>query len=460
MSDEAPGPAQGEESAPQAGSLRARLAASLATEGDARTPPQPSPPAVGPFDRDFWRSPLRGRWLTSFLGSMLLPLVVISGLTGFLSQAAYDPDLGSNAVTDGFDKGFYFFDWPTHPVWLYSLTQSLHVICGLAAIPILFAKLWSVIPKLFERPPVRSTAIALERLSIATLVGSSLFLFATGTMNILYWRVFPFPFVQAHYYAAIVFVAALTLHVAVRLPIVAASFRREGVFRPLGEGIALMRVVDPAEDPLAPTLPSQPTISRRGLIGAVAGAAAGITLLQLPTNLLSPVRQLAILSPRGQSYGDGPTDFQINKTAKAATIDPAKTGPSWRLTLAGGGGEIELSRPELLAMELHAEHLPIACVEGWTTWEDWTGVRLADLAAQAGAGEGVGVFVESLQPAGAFAQTTLNPGQVADERSLLALKVNGADLSLDHGYPARIIVPALPGVHNTKWVRKLTFEEV
>ena len=27
--------------------------------------------------------------------------------------------------------------------------------------------------------------------------------------------------------------------------------------------------------------------------------------------------------------------------------------------------------------------------------------------------------------------------------------VNGEDLSLDHGFPARIIVPALPG-HNTK----------
>ena len=44
-----------------------------------------------------------------------------------------------------------------------------------------------------------------------------------------------------------------------------------------------------------------------------------------------------------------------------------------------------------------------------------------------------------------------------DERSLLALRVNGADLSLDHGYPARIIVPALPGVHNTKWVGELAF---
>ncbi len=83
---------------------------------------------------------------------------------------------------------------------------------------------------------------------------------------------------------------------------------------------------------------------------------------------------------------------------------------------------------------------------------------LRELAALAGF-ERATVFVESLQEAGAFAQTTLNDGQVDDERSLLALKVNGVDLSPDHGYPARVIVPALPGVHNTKWVKRMTFTE-
>ena len=40
---------------------------------------------------------------------------------------------------------------------------------------------------------------------------------------------------------------------------------------------------------------------------------------------------------------------------------------------------------------------------------------------------------------------------------MLALHVNGADLTPDHGYPARVIVQAGPGVHNTKWVRRITF---
>lgn len=424
---------------------------------EARQPPAPVPPKAGPFDRDFWRSPLRGQWLTSFLGSALLPLLIITGITGFLSHAAYDPDLGSNDITGGFDKGFYFFDWPTSPVWLYSVTQGLHVLSGLAAIPILIAKLWSVIPKLFERPPARSLAQGLERLSIATLVASSIFLFATGTLNITYWLPFPFPFTPAHYYSAIIFVAALTLHVALKLPKVAAALHRDGAFRPLGEGIEMMRVADATEDPLAPTNPAEATISRRGLIAAVGAGSLGLAALNIGTNLLPALRETSLLSPRGQSYGDGPNDFQVNKTAETAGITNEMAGSNWKLELGGGQSPILLSRDDLLAMEQRTERLPIACVEGWTEYRDWTGVQLRELARMAGF-EDATVFVESLQEFGAFNQTTLNSGQVGDERSLLALKVNGAELSLDHGLPARVIVPALPGVHNTKWVQKMTFQ--
>ncbi|EUA43129.1 oxidoreductase molybdopterin binding domain protein [Mycobacterium xenopi 3993] len=64
----------------------------------------------------------------------------------------------------------------------------------------------------------------------------------------------------------------------------------------------------------------------------------------------------------------------------------------------------------------------------------------------------------SLERGGAFARANLQANQIRDPDSLLALRVNGADLSLDHGYPARVIVPALPGVHNTKWVSSIRFE--
>jgi DMSO/TMAO reductase YedYZ molybdopterin-dependent catalytic subunit len=435
-----------------------RIGSAVEESEEARRPPAPSPPNVGPFRRDFWTSPLRGRWLTSFLGSSMLPLLVIAALTGFLSHAAYNPGLGANDVTGGFERELYFFSWPTDPPWLYSLTQSLHVISGFAAIPLLLAKLWSVIPRLFERPAARSLAHSLERLSLLLLVGSALFLFVSGVINVEYWLPFGFSFTPAHYYAALIFVGALGLHLILKLPIVASTFSREGAFRPLGEGIQRMRAADPSVDTLASPSPAPPTISRRGFLGVVGLGSLGLAVMTAGQNLFGFAREIAVLSPRGRTGGPGGADdFQVNKTAEVAGVTMEQGGADYRLELIGGPSDVLLSRADLEAMPQYTERLPIACVEGWTTWQTWTGVRLADLKAKAGYEGDANVLVESLQEAGAFRQATLSAGQIEDDRSLLALQVNGADLSLDHGYPARVIVPALPGVHNTKWVKRMTF---
>jgi DMSO/TMAO reductase YedYZ molybdopterin-dependent catalytic subunit len=417
----------------------------------------PAPP--GPFRPAFWRSPLRGPWLTSVLGLAVLAGTLVVAATGFLSHAAYDPDLGRNAIVDrGHDLQPLVFDWPTSPTWLYAVSQGLHVTVGLATVPFLLAKLWSVIPRFFAWPPVRSPAMALERLSLLALVGGAAFQFATGILNIQLFYPWHFNFVVAHYYGAWVFTTALLVHVGVKLPVLARAFRDRGVVRPLRHGLAQTtpEPVDP--DGVAPVSPAAPTLSRRGFLAVVTGASAVLAATVAGQSIGGPVRRLALLAPRGRVWGSAPNDFPVNKTAAIARVGLELTGPTWRLQLAGPSPS-RLSRDELLAMPLHTEELPIACVEGWSTTQRWTGVRLRDLAARAGFRGPVQCHVESLQPQGAFRQTTLSAGQVGDSRSLLALRVNGADLSPDHGYPARIIVPALPGVHCTKWVAALTFRE-
>jgi len=416
-------------------------------------------PEVGPFRRSFWKSPLRGPWLASFLSSALLPLIVICSLTGFLSHAAYNPDLGQNAL---FDEGvdLYFFDWPTGPTWLYALTQGLHIITGLAAIPILLAKLWAVIPQLFERPTARSIAHGLERIGLALLVGGSLFVFATGVLNIQIYYPFGFSFVPAHYYASFIFLAALAFHIVTKLGVMRAAFRERGVLRPLREDLAHTAPEPGLEGrhTSAPVAAAPPTMTRRLLLGTVGVGSAALAAMGTGQVVGGPLRKLALLSPRGESFGDGPNDFQVNKTAESAGISMDKVGADWRLTLEVGDESVELTRDDLLGMEQVTADLPIACVEGWSTTQSWTGVRLSELARMAGAADGAEMQAISIQPGGPLRQATLTGGQAAAEESLLALKVNGADLSIDHGFPARIIVPALPGVHNTKWVEKLAWE--
>jgi DMSO/TMAO reductase YedYZ molybdopterin-dependent catalytic subunit len=409
--------------------------------------------------RERWRSPLRGPWLTAVLGLVLLVGVVVVFVTGLLSYAAYNPNLGANDKTS--DKGllgFYLFSWPTRPLWLYRLVQGTHVVLGLMLVPVLLAKLWSVIPKLFDWPPVRSPAQLLERLSLFLLVGGAVFEFATGIVNIQYWYVFPAGFYDAHLYGAWVFMAAFAVHVTLKFGRMTSALRSRRLRDELRTDIAHTRPEAPDPDGLVSPDPAPPTMSRRGALALVGAGSLLIGVLSAGQNLGGWTRRVALLSPRGQALGSGPNGFQVNKTAAYRRITAVQAGPSWRLDLVGPTPQ-RLSRDELLDLDQHTAELAINCVEGWSTGtQTWTGVRLRDLAVLAGAANADGVLVESLQRGGAFRSVTLRRNQIADGDALLALRVNGVDLSLDHGFPARVVVPAAPGVHNTKWVARLTFE--
>lgn len=408
----------------------------------------------GPFSPGFWRSPLRGTWFTSVLGVVLLAGITILFVTGLVSYAAYNPDLSPvNDRTPGKGiLGFYLFSWPTDPPWLYRLTQGVHVTLGLGLVPVLLAKLWSVVPKLFTLPPARSVTHALERISLILLVGGALFEFVTGILNIQLDYVFPGSFYPLHFYGAWVFFGAFLAHVVLKAP---AAFRNLRRMRS-GED-------EEPDEELTAARPAPPTVSRRGALGLVGGGSLLLVATSAGRSFDGPLRQTAVLTPHGgPEPGSGPGAFQVNKTAEYAGIRPDDTTEeTWRLTVTGRTGTVRLSRADLLAMDQHDADLPIACVEGWSTSDQaWRGVRLRDLAALAGHDEPADVFVESLQLRGTWRHAALSAGQVADGRSLLALSVNGADLTPDHGHPARVIVPAAPGVLNTKWVTRLTFGEL
>ena len=410
---------------------------------DPRDPRLPTSPG-------FWRSPLRGPWFTSVLGLVLLAGITVLFVTGLLSYAAYNPDLSpvNDKTPDKGILGFYLFAWPTDPHWLYRLNQGVHVTLGITLIPVLLAKLWSVVPRLFALPPARSLAHALERISLLLLVGGGLFEFVTGVLNVQLDYVFPGSFYPLHFYGAWVFLAAFVAHVLLKAPTALRNLRQ----------------LREERDDLVSPRPAEPTVSRRGALWFVGGGSLLLFATTVGQNFGGPLRRTALLAPHGGAEpGSGPNGFQINKTAAYAGIDTAETaGDAWRLVVTGRTGTVRLSRARLAGLPLHSSALPIACVEGWSTDDQWwRGVRLRDLAALVGyEDDPPDVFVESLQRHGAFRKAALRANQVADPRSLLALYVNGERLSPDHGYPARIIVPAAPGVLNTKWVARMTFGDL
>ncbi|MGE5225379.1 MAG: molybdopterin-dependent oxidoreductase [Planctomycetaceae bacterium] len=379
---------------------------------------RPILPRVGPFRDDTFHSDLQDVRSSARLGIALAVTFGVCFATGLLSHAIQHPPS--------------WLHWPPSPTWGYRVTQGIHVTTGIASIPLLLAKLWSVYPRFWTWPPIAGAAHAIERLSLLPLVGGSLFLLLSGVASISRWLPFDFAFPPAHFAAAWITIGALVVHVGAKA----------GATRLALRGAPADRVA--AGDGL----------SRRGFLAA-AGAAAGTLILTTVGQTFRPLAPLAVLAPRDPRVG--PQGLPVNKTASSARVLDAIHDPAYRLVVEGRvATPLSLSLDELKGMTRRVSALPIACVDGWSAVGIWEGVPLRDLLARAGAPAGVPIRIESLQQQRApYSSSQVDPVQASDPDVLLADSLNGAPLDDDHGYPVRLIGPNRPGVQQTKWVAKV-----
>lgn len=351
-----------------------------------------------------------------------------AGHLGIWLAVTFGVCLITGLISHGIQHPPGWFDWPSRPVNLYRITQGTHVLSGIAAIPLLAAKLWSVAPKLFERPVVRSPAHLLERVSLLVLVSSATFELLTGLFNIAQNYPWNFAFPDLHFALGWIAVGSLLLHAAVKIP----------VFRS-----ALGEPHEPAE--------RGGLVSRRGFLGLTALSVG--TAVTVTAGMTVPwLRDLAVLSTRSPN---GPQGLPVNRTATAAGILDISRDPGWRLEVSGPRGTRAFSRPELAALPQTTAELPIACVEGWSQQATWSGVPLADLLRAVGAPADAEVRVSSLEEGSPYSSTVLPAAHARDPLTLLALGLGGEPLHPDHGYPCRLIAPNRPGVLQTKWVRRV-----
>ncbi|WP_329462121.1 molybdopterin-dependent oxidoreductase [Streptomyces sp. NBC_01431] len=319
---------------------------------------------------------------------------------------------------------------PSRPVWGYRFTQGLHVAAGIAAVPLLLAKLWAVYPKLFEWPPLRSVRHALERLSVAVLVAGAVFELLTGLLNTVQWYPWPFSFVPVHFAVAWLLAGALLLHIVVKYPQIKGHWTRKS--------------------PGTVALPAVDGPDRRSFLTGVAAATGAVTLTTVGQSF-TPLKAFDVLAPRHPDHG--PMGLPVNRTAAAAGVAQVDSA-AYRLTVAGPR-PYTLTLAELAALTQYESVLPIACVEGWSKSAHWTGVRVTDLLRRAGAPPDARIRVVSLEKYGSYRVMEMGREYAHDPLTLLALKLNGQTLDPDHGYPARIIAPNRPGVLQTKWVTRL-----
>jgi hypothetical protein len=375
------------------------------------------PPPVGPYTDGAFRSRLHGERTATLLGIALGTAFTVCFVTGLISHFIQRGPEWTQAA------------WPAHPVSLYRITQGVHVLTGMAAIPLLLAKLWVAYPRLWDWPPVRDPLHAIERLGVAALVAGSIFQVVTGLLNVFYWYAFPFPFPSAHYAGAWIAIGGLVMHIGAKWQIA----RRALAERP------------PPND-------ARSGLSRRGFL-VVVGGTSGVIFATTLGEVIPGLSGIALLAPR--RAGDGPQGVPVNHTA-GPTVRTAARAPDYRLEVTGAvRTPLSLSLSELRSMPLATSVLPISCVEGWSTSATWRGVRVRDLLDHAGAAPDATITVESLEQHGGLRRSVLYESHSRDPLTLLALELNGETLHIDHGYPLRLIAPNRPGVQQTKWVARL-----
>ncbi len=383
-----------------------------------------------PLRQGVYRSALRDERLAAILGASLGILFSICFVTGLYSHVQQNP--------------LSWLPIPSRPAGLYRLSQGLHVVSGIASVPVLIAKLWLVWPRFVSFPVAKRLSGLVERIGLFPLVAGGIFMTFSGVANIAQWYPWRFSFTASHYWMAWVTMGSIGAHLGAKWAIAHRALARPSRRPALAEADPVLGTsAEVAADGL----------SRRGLLTTVA-AASGVLTLATIGQTIRPLRRLGLLAPRDPATG--PQGRPVNRSAGNAGVVDLAQSPFYQLEISGRVARpMTLSLAQLRGLPMNDTVLPIACVEGWSYSAPWSGVRVRDLLAMAGAEPDRTILIESLEPRGVYRTSTLNSGQAADRDTLLALALDGETLALDHGYPCRLIAPNRPGVLQTKWVSKV-----
>ncbi len=157
------------------------------------------------------------------------------------------------------------------------------------------------------------------------------------------------------------------------------------------------------------------------------------------------------------SYVTSAKDFYRIDTALSV---PQLSRTDWRLKIHGMvDREISYRFDDLAKFDLIQKMVTLTCVSnpvGGNLISNavWTGYRVRDLLSAAGIHPDADMVLSTSTDG--FTAGTPVDALTDDRDALLAITMNGQPLPIEHGYPARLVVPGLYGyVSATKWVTDL-----
>jgi DMSO/TMAO reductase YedYZ molybdopterin-dependent catalytic subunit len=193
--------------------------------------------------------------------------------------------------------------------------------------------------------------------------------------------------------------------------------------------------------------------------GELIGDATGAGGSRSSIGTLTPARQAGPI-PAGADFARDGTPTFITPNSTFYRVDTAITVPQinaddWQLRIHGMvERERTYSFADIRNRNLVERPVTMTCVSNevggpYISTARFIGVPLRELLEEAGVHESA----QQLFSTSDDGYTAGTPIEVALERTLLAIGMNGEPLPLEHGFPARMVTPGLYGyVSATKWV--------
>jgi DMSO/TMAO reductase YedYZ molybdopterin-dependent catalytic subunit len=156
--------------------------------------------------------------------------------------------------------------------------------------------------------------------------------------------------------------------------------------------------------------------------------------------------------PPGQTLTD---NFPVLSYGPAPRFNPQK----WDFRVFGLVEEpLRLTYEQFRALPQSQQVSDFHCVTSWSRLDNlWEGVKVREL-----------MKLVKLRPEARYViihcdggyTTNLPLNEFLDDDVMLAHRQDGRDLTADHGFPLRLVVPKLYGWKSAKWVRAIEFTDV
>ena len=148
-------------------------------------------------------------------------------------------------------------------------------------------------------------------------------------------------------------------------------------------------------------------------------------------------------------------EFPVRSIEETQKVD-LKT---WRLKIEGLVNKpVSLSFEEIKALPQKTETKNFICVEGWgLDSQKWEGVHLSEVFSRVEINPKA-KFI-TFHAAGGQYKDSLSLQEALEPDTMLAYRLNGENLSADHGFPLRLIIPRMYGYKGVKWVERIVFTE-